>query len=271
MSGSVVTVAAVAKDGAIVIVTATDPGGLSATQSFGVTVPNRAPAAGDPIPDIEVFVGDEAGVDASGHFTDPDGDALTFTASTSAAGVARVSVSGPSVTIRGGCSRKRDDHHHRPRSGRVDRDADGQRDRHAIEPRGACRGDHPPSRTWRFATVFVARNILTITDVAPGMAVATVSASDHGGLSATQRTRITVEAPNRAPEPVGTPPKGVFAVGGDYRVLPELRAVADYGRIGIDGGVDLCHRRPAGSSGPQSVWRQTWPTTWRKRRSSGPS
>lgn len=79
MSGSVVTVAAVAKGGAIVIVTATDPGGLSATQSFGVTVPNRAPAAGDPIPDIEVFVGDEAGVDASGHFTDPDGDALTFT------------------------------------------------------------------------------------------------------------------------------------------------------------------------------------------------
>ena len=56
------------------------------------------------------------------------------------------------------------------------------------------------------ATVSVSGNILTIAGVEPGMAVVTVFASDPGGLSATQRTEVTVEAPNRAPEPVGTIP-----------------------------------------------------------------
>ena len=56
------------------------------------------------------------------------------------------------------------------------------------------------------ATVSVSGNIMTVTGVAPGMAVATVFASDPGGLSATQRTQITVEAPNQPPVPVGTIP-----------------------------------------------------------------
>ena len=56
------------------------------------------------------------------------------------------------------------------------------------------------------ATVSVSGNILTIAGVEPGMAVVTVFASDPGGLAATQRTEVTVEAPNRAPEPVGTIP-----------------------------------------------------------------
>ena len=56
------------------------------------------------------------------------------------------------------------------------------------------------------ATVSVSGNILTIAGVGPGMAVVTVFASDPGGLSATQGTQVTVEAPNRAPEPVGTIP-----------------------------------------------------------------
>ncbi len=99
VSGTVVTVAAVAKGGAVVIVTATDPGGLGATQSFQVTVPNRAPVSGDPIPDIEMFVGDAGEGDVSGFFTDPDGDALSYTASTSDAGVAVVSVSGSTLSV----------------------------------------------------------------------------------------------------------------------------------------------------------------------------
>lgn len=56
------------------------------------------------------------------------------------------------------------------------------------------------------ATVSVSGTILTMVGVAPGTAVVTVFASDPGGLSATQRTQVTVEAPNRAPEPVGTIP-----------------------------------------------------------------
>ena len=57
-------------------VTASDPGGLKGEQAFSVTVPNRAPVAGDPIPDMEVVVGNTVEVDASEHFTEPDGETL---------------------------------------------------------------------------------------------------------------------------------------------------------------------------------------------------
>ena len=63
------------------------------------------------------------------------------------------------------------------------------------------------------ATVAVSGNMLTMTGVAPGMAVLTVFASDPGGLSATQRTQVTVEVPNRGPEPVGTIPGQTLAAG----------------------------------------------------------
>ena len=56
-------------------------------------------------------------------------------------------------------------------------------------------------------------SVLTIAGVAPGTAVVTVFASDPGGLSATQRTQVTVAAPNRAPEPVGTIPRQTLAPG----------------------------------------------------------
>ncbi len=63
------------------------------------------------------------------------------------------------------------------------------------------------------AAVSVSGNILTISGVASGTAVITVFASDPGGLSATQRTEVTVTAPNRAPEPVGTIPRQTLARG----------------------------------------------------------
>ncbi len=56
------------------------------------------------------------------------------------------------------------------------------------------------------ATVFVRGSTVIIEGVAGGTVTMTVFASDPGGLSATQRTRVTVEAGNRAPEPVGTIP-----------------------------------------------------------------
>ena len=63
------------------------------------------------------------------------------------------------------------------------------------------------------ATVSVSGDILTVEGVAPGTVVVTVFASDPGGLSATQRTEVTIEAPNRAPEPVGTIPRQSLAPG----------------------------------------------------------
>ena len=63
------------------------------------------------------------------------------------------------------------------------------------------------------AAVSVSGNILTIAGVSPGTAVLTVFASDPGGLSATQRTQVTVAAPNRASGPVGTIPRQTLAPG----------------------------------------------------------
>lgn len=63
------------------------------------------------------------------------------------------------------------------------------------------------------ATVSVSGDILTIIGLAPGTAVLNVFASDPGGLSATQRTQVTVAAPNRAPEAVGTIPAQILTPG----------------------------------------------------------
>ena len=70
-SADTVRVAGSRQGTAIVTVTANDPGGLSATQSFSVTVPNRAPEAADSIPAVETHIGQGAPVVASAYFSDP--------------------------------------------------------------------------------------------------------------------------------------------------------------------------------------------------------
>ncbi len=81
-SGAMVTVMAIASGSATVTVTATDPGELSASQVFGVTVemPNHAPETTDPIPPQTLTVGDTVELDASAHFSDPDDDELSYEA-----------------------------------------------------------------------------------------------------------------------------------------------------------------------------------------------
>jgi hypothetical protein len=63
------------------------------------------------------------------------------------------------------------------------------------------------------ATVFVRGSTVIIEGVAGGTVTVTVFASDPGGLSATQRIRVTVEAGNRAPEPIGTIPVQTLSSG----------------------------------------------------------
>ena len=105
MSGSRVTVTPVSEGTAAVTVTATDTGGsnTTATQVFTVTVSpslNQPPEPVGSLAPLTVGV-DEAAVtvEVSGAFRDPDGDRLTYGASSSAPGVARVSVSGSRVTV----------------------------------------------------------------------------------------------------------------------------------------------------------------------------
>ena len=101
VAGSVVSLAAIARGTAVITVTATDPEGLSARQGFEVTVPNQAPVAVGTIEEREVWVDSSAVVDMAPHFSDPDGDVLTYAATSSTPGNASVSVSESAVTVRG--------------------------------------------------------------------------------------------------------------------------------------------------------------------------
>ena len=132
--GTVVTVMGIAPGSATVTVTATDPGGLSASQEFGVTVEaaNQAPMAEGTIDDQTVVAGMESTVDVTDNFSDPDGDDLTYSATSSDEAVATLSTSGAVVTIMG---------------------------------------------------------------VTPGNATVTVTATDSGGLSASQEFGVTVATP----------------------------------------------------------------------------
>ena len=85
-----------------VTVTARDPGGLTATQTFAVKPPNRAPTKVSSISTqwINRALRSTASVNVSSKFSDPDGDTLTYSARSSAANIATASASGNIVTIR---------------------------------------------------------------------------------------------------------------------------------------------------------------------------
>ena len=230
LSGSTVRVEAAAQGTATVTVTATDPGGLSATLSFRFRVPNRAPVAGDPIPDMEMFVGDGAEVDASEHFTDPDGDALAYRVAMSAAGVARVSLSGSTVRVEGvaqgsatvtvtatdpgGLSATLSFRARVPNRAPVAGDpipdmevvAGGAAEvdvaGHFSDPDGDALTYAASSSSPAIAHVRRSGSVVTVTGVAKGTATVTVTARDPHGLAADQTFLVTVG--NRAPEPVGT-------------------------------------------------------------------
>ena len=106
VSGSRLTLTPVAPGAATVMVTATDLDGSNAstTQAFTVTVTvstrNRPPEPVGALPPLTIELGDDAvTVEVSGAFRDPDGDVLTYGATSLAPGVASVSVSGSRVRV----------------------------------------------------------------------------------------------------------------------------------------------------------------------------
>ncbi|WP_419942361.1 Ig-like domain-containing protein [Candidatus Palauibacter sp.] len=98
-AGSQVSVISLARGILTVTVTARDPDGGEARQSFNVTIPNRAPTTIGEIQPQELFVGETVTVDVSAAFSDPDGDSLTFTAASSDTAVARASAAGSEVEV----------------------------------------------------------------------------------------------------------------------------------------------------------------------------
>lgn len=103
VSGTTLTFAGVSEGAAAVTVTATDPGGLTATQNVSVTVqrPNAAPTVTGTIAPQVVEAGGEVSVNLAEYFGDPDGDALTFSASSSSVSVATTRVAGSIMTVAG--------------------------------------------------------------------------------------------------------------------------------------------------------------------------
>lgn len=74
----------------VVSVTATDPDGLHATLDVPVLVPNHAPVGS--LDDTRVFTHSSRTIILSNHFSDPDGQPLSYSASSSAPSVVEVAV-----------------------------------------------------------------------------------------------------------------------------------------------------------------------------------
>ena len=221
-----------------VTVTATDPGGLSATQMFGVAVgrENRPPVAVGRIPDQSLDPGGSAAPrDLLQYFTDPDGDTLTYAAVSSDSAVVRTLVADAelvliplaegSVTVTVTAT-----------------DPGGLTATHTFEVTVGARNRAPvptasiPDQTLaggggpvevRLTDYFfdpdgddltfqaqaagigtvravVSGSELILTPVGLATTSVTVTATDPGGLSATQTFEVTVSSENRAPVPLGS-------------------------------------------------------------------
>ena len=110
MSGSSLTITTVSAGTTTITITASDSGGLTATQSFSITVTggtqtpppqNSAPTGvGSICPSQTLQVGGSGTtVSVDSYFSDPDGDALTYSASSSDSSIASASLSGSSLTV----------------------------------------------------------------------------------------------------------------------------------------------------------------------------
>ena len=101
VSGSQLTVTGVSQGGGRVTVTASDGHGGTAEQVFEVTVANRAPERVGTIGAQAVEGGAGGSVEVAAYFSDPDGDALSYTVSSSDTAVATVTVTADEVAYAG--------------------------------------------------------------------------------------------------------------------------------------------------------------------------
>ena len=249
VTGTTLTVRAGVKGEATLAVTATDPGGLTARQDFAVTVLNRAPTVTTPIPALTIFRGPPHTMDMSAHFGDPDGDTLSYSASSSNPWVVRVRFDGSNLILTAWSA------------GTIEvtviaTDPDSlaiqQTFAVTVSNRGPVavgrfpdlelRGDerltlplaryfHDPDRdalTYEastsprgIASATTRGSSVTLTGVSDGHTTLTLTATDPEGLAATQTSQITItgQADTPTPEantpvPVGSIPEQAIVTGG---------------------------------------------------------
>lgn len=268
ISGTSVSVRAVAPGNASVTITATDPEGLQGQQSFQVMVPNRPPQPTGTIPSVSVPVGESTTVDASSYFTEPDGQTLTYGATSSNPAVASVSVAGSTVTVTavakgasnvtvsatdpGGLTATQTLQSTVPNRGpeavgaipdqTVDLGETTTVDvsQHFSDPDGDDLTYSVASSNSSVARGSVSGSTLTVSAVTPGTATLTVTAQDEDGATATQKFDVSVPQPNRAPRRVGTIPM--------QRTTPGGRATVDASRYFSDPDGDPLTYTAASSS-----------------------
>ena len=201
--------------------------------------PNRAPVPNGSIPALTVAVGETATVNVAGYFTDPDGDALTYTAASSNPETATVAVSGSVVTVTatargvvtvtvtarnpGGLSAQATFTVTVPNQAPVATDTvpaqtvfvgDTAHVDMAVyfnDPDGDALTYSAASSNATAVSASVAGSVVSITAMAAGTALITVTATDPDGLSAQNNFEVTV--PNRAPVAIGSLPAQTLAVG----------------------------------------------------------
>lgn len=232
LRGSTLTIAAVSPGTAVVTVVATDPTGLEARQTFQVIVPDRPPTAVGTIDDRELMVGDSAVIDVGGHFAEPDGQPLRYSAEASDPSLVAVSVDGAVVTVvavakgtvvvtvtatdAGGLTATQSFEVTVPNRPPVAVDSIAAREvmvDHAHTLDVSPFFSDPDGDTLTYAAAVsdetvvgatVADSTLTLTGLAKGAAEVTVTATDDEGLTAEQSFTVTV--PNRPPAATDTIP-----------------------------------------------------------------
>ena len=231
LTGNVATVRGASRGTANVTVTATDPGGLSAGQTFEASVPNQGPEAVGSVEDRQLEVGDSIAIGVSALFTDPEGDALAFSAASSDESVVRAEMDGDSVEIAavakgvatvtitasdpGGETSGLAFAVTVPNRAPFVSDAipadslllgdtiELRLNAYFADPDGDLLGFSAESSHPGVATARVSGRSLVVATVAPGRTTVTVVASDPEGLAAAQSFEVTAAHPNRAPVAVG--------------------------------------------------------------------
>ncbi len=244
LSGSVVTVVGLAEGSTTVTASASDPEGLSAELEFAVRVPNRAPVVTDSVPEQSLFVSDTVRVDLAAHVADPDGDELTYEASSSASATASVSVAGSVVTVvgvsqgvasvtvtardPGGMAVEFEFAVRVPNRAPVVTDSVPEQSlfvgdtvqvnlaAHVADPDGDELTYEASSSASATASVSVAGSVVAVVGVSQGAASVTVTARDPGGMAV--EFDFAVRVPNREPVVTDSVPEQSLFVGDTVEV-----------------------------------------------------